>query len=73
MHLGGVDKVAVERGGGMERSNVVDVPRERIASPGAESATTVAGLSPVKGAMMHSVPYLHEFLIMKCKRTTDRD
>lgn len=40
--------------GGMERRSVVEVPSERIASPGEESATTVAGLSPVKGAMRHS-------------------
>lgn len=40
--------------GGMERRNVVDVPRERSASPGAETATTVAGLSPVNGAMTQS-------------------
>lgn len=43
--------------GGMERRSVVDVPRERIASPGAERATTDAGLSPVNGATMHSVSF----------------
>ena len=36
--------------GGIERRNVVEVPKERMASPGAESAMTVAGLSPVNGA-----------------------
>jgi hypothetical protein len=46
--LGGVSA------GGIERRNVVDVPSDRSASPGAESATTVAGLSPVNGATMHS-------------------
>lgn len=46
--LGGVSD------GGMERRNVVDVPRERSASPGAETATTVAGLSPVNGATTQS-------------------
>ena len=40
--------------GGMESRKVVDVPRERMASPGVDSAMTVAGLSPVKGAMPHS-------------------
>ena len=40
--------------GGMLRRRVVDVPSERMASPGDESATTVAGLSPVNGAMRHS-------------------
>jgi hypothetical protein len=38
----------------MERSNVVDVPRERIASPASEKGTIVAGLSPVKGATRQS-------------------
>lgn len=33
---------------------MVEVPRDRMASPGVESATTVAGLSPVNGAMVHS-------------------
>lgn len=54
VRYGGVDGATVERGGGMERSNVVEVPQERIASPGIESAATVAGLSPVKGAIIHS-------------------
>ena len=40
--------------GGIERRNVVEVPRERMASPGVESAMTVAGLSPVNGAMPQS-------------------
>ena len=40
--------------GGIESNRVVDVPRERIASPGADSATTVAGLSPVNGAITQS-------------------
>lgn len=71
--MGRVGEVAVKGGGGPERSNVVDVPRERIASPEAESATIAIGLSPVKGAMMYSVPYLHELLMIKCKRITDRN
>jgi len=37
---------------GMERSRVVEVPRERTASPGAANEITVAGLSPVKGATL---------------------
>lgn len=41
--------------GGIERRNVVDVPSDNNASPGPESATTEAGLSPVKGATTHSV------------------
>ena len=40
--------------GGIESRRVVDVPSERMASPGVERATTVAGLSPVKGAIWHS-------------------
>ena len=40
--------------GGIERRNVVEVPRERRASPGADSAITVAGLSPVNGATIQS-------------------
>jgi hypothetical protein len=40
--------------GGIERRKVVEVPRERIASPGAENATTVAELSPVNGATIQS-------------------
>lgn len=36
--------------GGMERRSVVEVPRERMASPGEDNAITVAGLSPVNGA-----------------------
>ena len=40
--------------GGMLRRRVVEVPSDRMASPGDESATTVAGLSPVKGAMRQS-------------------
>lgn len=39
---------------GMEKRKVVEVPRERTASPGLERDITVAGLSPVKGATMHS-------------------
>lgn len=42
--------------GGMERRRVVEVPRDRMASPGDDKATTVAGLSPVKGAIKQSVP-----------------
>ena len=40
--------------GGIARRNVVEVPNESTASPGVERATIVAGLSPVKGATMHS-------------------
>ena len=39
---------------GMEKRKVVEVPSERTASPGLESDITVAGLSPVKGATIHS-------------------
>jgi hypothetical protein len=35
---------------GIERSRVVEVPRERTASPGVANEITVAGLSPVNGA-----------------------
>lgn len=42
------------REGGIESRYVVEVPRESSASPGKESATTVAGLSPVNGATMQS-------------------
>ena len=38
----------------MESKKVVDVPRERMASPGADRDITVAGLSPVKEAMIQS-------------------
>ena len=38
----------------MESKKVVDVPRERTASPGADRDITVAGLSPVKEAMIQS-------------------
>lgn len=44
-----------ESAGGMLNRSVVLVPRDRIASPGAERATTVAGLSPVNGAIMQSI------------------
>ena len=40
---------------GIEIRRVVDVPSERIASPGLESVTMDAGLSPVKGATMQSI------------------
>ena len=40
--------------GGIESKKVVDVPRDRMASPGAESAMPVAGLSPVNGAIPQS-------------------
>ena len=49
-----VKRLGAEEVGGMERRRVVEVPRERMASPGEERATTVAGLSPVKGAMRQS-------------------
>lgn len=38
----------------METSKVVDVPRERMASPGFDSVTIVDGLSPVNGATIQS-------------------
>lgn len=41
--------------GGMESRKVVEVPSDIIPSPGAERATTLAGLSPVKGATRHSM------------------
>lgn len=41
--------------GGIESRRVVEVPRDRRASPGAENETTVAELSPVKGAIKQSV------------------
>ena len=41
--------------GGMSRRKVVEVPRERMASPEAEKDATVAGLSPVKGAIEQSM------------------
>lgn len=40
---------------GAERRKVVEVPKERIASPGRENETRVAGLSPVNDPTMHSV------------------
>ena len=40
--------------GGMESKKVVDVPSERMASPGADRDITVAGLSPVKEAIIQS-------------------
>ena len=40
----------------MESKKVVDVPRDRMASPGADRDITVAGLSPVKEAIIQSVP-----------------
>ena len=51
-----VKRLGAVSAGGIERRRVVDVPRERMASPGVERATTVAGLSPVKGAIWHSTP-----------------
>ena len=39
---------------GMESKKVVEVPRDIIASPGAERAITLAGLSPVKDATRQS-------------------
>ena len=44
----------VSEGGGMDTSKVVDVPSERIASPGEDNVTIVDGLSPVNGATMQS-------------------
>ena len=41
--------------GGMESKKVVEVPSDSIASPGLDRATTLAGLSPVKGATRHPV------------------
>ena len=50
-HVGGG---TVSDGGGIDTSRVVDVPRERMASPGFERVTIVDGLSPVNGATIHS-------------------
>ena len=47
-------RFGAESEGGMDRRKVVEVPSDRMASPGVESAMTVAGLSPVNGAMIHS-------------------
>jgi len=44
--------------GGMDRRKVVDVPNDNNASPGADNATTVAGLSPVNGTTIHSTNIL---------------
>jgi hypothetical protein len=41
--------------GGTDKRKVVDVPRDSRASPGADTAITEAGLSPVKGATIHSI------------------
>lgn len=41
---------------GMESRKVVEVPSDSMASPGVERAITLAGLSPVKGAIIHPVP-----------------
>lgn len=49
-----VKRFGAESEGGMDRRKVVEVPSDRMASPGVESAMTVAGLSPVNGAMIHS-------------------
>ena len=46
--FGGVDA------GGIASRSVVEVPSDKIASPGVESPATVAGLSPVNGATMQS-------------------
>lgn len=43
--------------GGIERRKVVEVPSDSKASPGADSDMTVAGLSPVNGATIHSKEY----------------
>lgn len=40
--------------GDIARRKVVDVPSESTASPGVDSATIVAGLSPVKEATRQS-------------------
>jgi hypothetical protein len=53
----------VKRAGGVldrdiARRKVVEVPSESTASPGVESVTIVAGLSPVKGATRQSEPHL---------------
>lgn len=50
-HVGGG---TVSEGGGIDTSSVVDVPRERIASPGFDRVTIVDGLSPVNGATIQS-------------------
>ena len=56
--------------GGIESSRVVEVPRDRMAAPDADSETTVAGLSPVKGATMQPVESLsHDEYITLTWRT----
>jgi hypothetical protein len=49
-------------GGGIDTSSVVDVPKERMASPGDDSVTIVDGLSPVNGAIMQSRRYGYPLL-----------
>src|SRR5882762_445453 len=46
--------------GGIASRKVVDVPKERIASPGVDRATIVAGLSPVNDATMQSEMRKHD-------------
>ena len=55
-----VKRLGGESAGGIDNRNVVDVPNERRASPGKDSATTVAGLSPVKGEMIQSAEMNHQ-------------
>jgi len=44
-----VVRLGGDEDGGIDINKVVDVPRDKIASPGDENETTVEGLSPVKG------------------------
>lgn len=55
--------------GGTDKRNVVDVPNDKRAEPGAgASAATVAGLSPVKGATTQS----HEEISINVMTATGR-
>ena len=54
----------------------MDVPSDRIASPGADKPTTVAELSPVNGAIMHSAKCIDKtalFRTRKALRWTNQD
>lgn len=50
-----MNRAGVSLEGGISRRKVVEVPRESMASPDAEKDAIVAGLSPVNGAIWHSV------------------
>jgi hypothetical protein len=54
VHVGGSGE------GGMETKSVVDVPSDKIASPGDESITIDEGLSPVNGVTMQSIRRIYK-------------